>query len=588
MNNLTKQTLKLFWQHVTKYPWKLSLIVIGAALTIMPDMVRPFLLKSFFNNLAIGPEQGDKVLQIIGALIVLTIVHQAIWRVIGFTNNRFQARVMADLLNTCYVYLQKHSNSFFDNSFVGSIVTKTRRLSRSFETFSDNVIYDLGRSVLRIIIITGILFWYNYLIGLMMLVWVIIFVGFSFWFAKFKLPYDEQKVKQDTKTTAHLADTITNHQNIKMFSSYDREVVTFEKITDRLYELRRKSWDLGQIQEVFQSIVMTILEAAILYYAYYYWVRGEFSIGDFAFLQAYLIDLFSHMWNFGRYIRNTYEAIADSNEMTEMLIKPHFVVDVKNAKKLKASKGSIEFKDVIFEYLDGKPVLNKFNISIVGGERVALVGQSGGGKSTIVKVLFRFMDLTSGSIKIDGQDISKVAQDSLRSQISLVPQEPLLFHRSLLENIRYGKPEASLEEVIGASKAAHCHEFISGFEHGYDTLVGERGVKLSGGERQRVAIARAILRNAPILVLDEATSSLDSESENFIQDALKTLMKGKTTIVIAHRLSTIREMDRIVVIEDGKIIEQGKHEELVKAQQGIYQKLWDIQVGGFTANGKTA
>lgn len=584
MNNLTKETLKLFWRHSIKYPWHLAVVVIGAALTIVPDMVRPFLMKSFFNYLSLGPQYANKILYIILGMALLSVVHHAIWRVVGFTNNRIQVKIMSDLMNTCYRYILKHSNSFFDNSFVGSIVTKVRRLSRSFETFSDTMLYSLGRAVLRIIVISGVLLWYKPVIGLMMIAWVLVYAGFSFWFARFKMPYDIEKVKQDTKTTAHLADTVTNHQNLKLFAATNREVSSFEKITERLFQLRKKSWDLGQFQELFQGVAMTLLETGVLYYAYYYWVRGELSIGDFAFLQTYLIDLFSHMWDFGRYIRNTYESIADANEMTEMLIKPHSIVDAKNAKKLKVAKGGIELKNVDFAYLGNRKVLDGFELAIKPGERIALVGQSGGGKSTIVKTLFRFVDLTGGQIVIDGQDISKVTQDSLREQISLVPQEPLLFHRSLIENIRYGKPNATEAEVVKAAKAAHCHEFISGFEFGYDTLVGERGVKLSGGERQRVAIARAILRNAPILVLDEATSSLDSESESFIQDALKTLMRGKTTIVIAHRLSTIREMDRIVVIEDGKIIEQGKHEELVKAQQGIYQKLWNIQVGGFATN----
>jgi ATP-binding cassette, subfamily B, bacterial len=588
MNNLTKQTLKLFWQHVTKYPVKLGVVIFFSALTLVPDMIKPFFLKDFFNLLAQGTEHADKVLYLIFVMVGLSFMQQAFWRIVGFTNSRLEGRVMSDLLNTCYAYVQKHSNSFFDNNFVGSIVTKVRRFSRAYQSLADIFIYNLFRTILRIIIITGILIWYSPILGLMMIVWVVIYIGFSLWFAKFKLPYDTEKVKQDTKTTAHLADTITNHQNLKLFATYNRELDLFEKITDKLYQLRRKSWDLGQIQDTFQATAMTLLEAGVLFYAYYFWSRGEFSIGDFAFLQAYLMNLFSHMWDFAYYIRSTYEGIADANEMTEMLIKPHAIVDAKNAKHLKVTKGTIEFKDVKFEYITGKAILNNFNLSIAGGERVALVGQSGGGKSTIVKTLFRFVDLTSGSINIDGQNIAKVTQDSLREQISLVPQEPLLFHRSLLENIRYGKPDATVEEVVAASKAAHCHEFISGFEFGYDTLVGERGVKLSGGERQRVAIARAILRNAPILVLDEATSSLDSESESLIQDALKTLMQGKTTIVIAHRLSTIREMDRIIVIEDGKIIEQGKHEELVKAQQGIYQKLWNIQVGGFAANSSKA
>src|SRR6185503_5905380 len=221
-----------------------------------------------------------------------------------------------------------------------------------------------------------------------------------------------------------------------------------------------------------------------------------------------------------------------------------------------------------------KAIFKNFNFSINSGERVALVGPSGGGKSTIIKLLLRFHDISKGQIKIDGQDISQVTQESLRRSMAFVPQDPILFHRSLYENIRYGRPSASRDEVLQAAKLAHCHEFILNSRDKYDTLVGERGIKLSGGERQRVAIARAILKNAPILVLDEATSSLDSESEKLIQDALRNLMQNRTTIVIAHRLSTIMQMDRIVVIEKGKIVEQGKHEELVKARQGIYQKLW--------------
>ena len=215
------------------------------------------------------------------------------------------------------------------------------------------------------------------------------------------------------------------------------------------------------------------------------------------------------------------------------------------------------------------------------GERVALIGPSGGGKTTIVKLLFRFFDLQGGKILIDGLNIALVTQDSLRANLSLVPQDPILFHRSLYDNIAYARPQASKQEVYEAARFAHADEFIRKFSQGYETFVGERGVKLSGGERQRVAIARAILKNAPVLVLDEATSSLDSESELLIQDALKNLMKGKTTIVIAHRLSTIMQMDRIIVIDNGKVVEEGKHKELLKAKQGVYQKLWEIQAGGF-------
>jgi ATP-binding cassette subfamily B protein len=266
--------------------------------------------------------------------------------------------------------------------------------------------------------------------------------------------------------------------------------------------------------------------------------------------------------------------------MTEILLTPHEIADTPTAKPIKIVNAGIEFKDVVFNYRETRSVLKKFNLVIKPGEKVALVGPSGAGKSTILKLLLRQHEVTGGEILIDGQGLTHVTLESLWKAISLVPQDPILFHRTLKENIRYGRPGASDKEVMEAAKKAHCHEFIKDFPEGYDTYVGERGVKLSGGERQRVAIARAILRDSPILVLDEATSSLDSESELLIQDALKVLMRGKTVIVVAHRLSTIMNMDRIVVMEQGRVVTEGTHTQLLK-DGGTYARLWNIQAGGF-------
>jgi ABC-type multidrug transport system fused ATPase/permease subunit len=260
---------------------------------------------------------------------------------------------------------------------------------------------------------------------------------------------------------------------------------------------------------------------------------------------------------------------------------PHEIKDLPGAKELAVSLAKIEYKDVHFSFNQTREVLKGIDLTIHQKEKIALIGPSGAGKSTFVKLLLRLYDLTSGEIAIDDQDIKHVTQESLRKNISLVPQDPILFHRTLKENIRYGRRDATDEEVYEAARLAHCDEFIRGLPQGYDTYVGERGIKLSGGERQRVAIARAILKNAPILILDEATSSLDSESEFLIQDALDTLMKGKTVIVIAHRLSTIRKMDRIIVLEDGKIREEGTHDYLLGQEESLYKKLWNLQAGGF-------
>jgi ATP-binding cassette, subfamily B, bacterial len=274
------------------------------------------------------------------------------------------------------------------------------------------------------------------------------------------------------------------------------------------------------------------------------------------------------------------KSASDMKEVIDIFEITPDILDPENPEKLKMPSGHIIFKDVSFQYQMGEEVLINFNLNIASGERVGIVGHSGAGKSTLTKLLLRFNDVTSGAITIDGQDIRNITQDDLRSVISYVPQEPILFHRPIKENIAYGKPDARDEEIAEVARKAHADEFISKLPHGYDTLVGERGVKLSGGERQRVAIARAMLKDSPILMLDEATSSLDSVSEHYIQDAFTELMKGKTTIVIAHRLSTIQKMDRIIVLDKGIIAEEGTHSELL-AKNGIYADLWNHQTGGF-------
>ncbi|MBU0576939.1 ATP-binding cassette domain-containing protein [Patescibacteria group bacterium] len=340
-------------------------------------------------------------------------------------------------------------------------------------------------------------------------------------------------------------------------------------------------WNIGQIADSVQGLMMIGLEFAVFYIAIKAWQQGLFTIGDFVWIQTYLIEIFLSIWRFGRTVRDVYRNLADAEEMTEVLHTEHEIRDPKSEKQLSVVRGQIQFQDVTFGYDESSNVIDDLSFKIKSGQKVALVGPSGGGKTTITKLLLRLFDIQKGKILVDGQDIKKVTQDSLRSQISLVPQDPILFHRTLMENIRYGRRDASDKEVIAAAKLANCHDFIMSFPKKYDTFVGERGIKLSGGERQRVAIARAILANAPILILDEATSSLDSASEALIQGALENLVKDKTTLVIAHRLSTIMKMDRIIVFQGGKIVEDGSHADLVHYKTGLYKKLWDLQVGGY-------
>jgi ATP-binding cassette subfamily B protein len=293
-------------------------------------------------------------------------------------------------------------------------------------------------------------------------------------------------------------------------------------------------------------------------------------------------DILRRVWDLNNVMRQFNRVLGDAHDMTEIFMSESEVKDQKDSSKLEVSKAAVIFENVTFKYADskGEHLFKNLNLEVGGGERIGLVGPSGGGKTTITKLLLRFMDVESGQVTIDGQDISRVSQQDLRRSIAYVPQEPLLFHRSLAENIRYGRPAASQTEVMEAAKLAHAHDFIERLPDKYQTKVGERGVKLSGGQRQRVAIARAILKDSPIIILDEATSSLDSSSEKLIQEALWELMKGRTALVIAHRLSTVQRMDRIVVLDEGRIIEQGNHAELLK-KKGIYSELWNHQTGGF-------
>ncbi len=578
----TKDTLRIYWQHARVYRWRLFIVLFGVLISVGLDVFKPFLYKNLFNDLALGNHQNiAPLIHIVYLILLVTSLNWLVWRIITFVNNVFQPRVMSDLLNTCYRYIQDHSYSYFNNSFVGSMVTKVRRYQSSFENIADQFCFNMGRTFVQILFILIVLFLRYWLLGLVVLLWSLSYMLFAYFFTKYKLKYDILKSDQDTKTTAHLADTITNNLNIKLFAAKEKEVKIFEDHTQRQYELRKLTWDLGSYNEAFQSGSMAILEFIMIYLAVKYWQRGILTLGDFALIQSFVLQIFDRLWDLGKQIRTSYESLADANEMTEILLTPHEVVDGEDARPLAVTAGEIRFNNVSFSYNEGRDIFKRFNMTIEPGERVAFVGPSGGGKTTIVKLLLRFLDIQKGEILVDGQNIAQVTQNSLRENLSMVPQEPILFHRSLIDNIRYAKPQASRAEVIEAAKRAHCHEFISIFPEGYETLVGERGVKLSGGERQRVAIARAILKNAPVLILDEATSSLDSESEKLIQDALRTLIAGKTTIVIAHRLSTIMQMDRIIVIEHGKITEEGKHEELIKAKQGTYQKLWNIQAGGF-------
>jgi len=582
------QIFKEYWGSVRKHKTLAIINTIGMVTAItIGSVIIPLVYKKFFDTLQSSTDAiltGELLLQIVIGIATLNFITWIGVRLAGFTLIRFEVKVMEDVRQKAFDYILRHSHNFFANNFTGSLVQKINRFTRAVERIADRLFMDIVPLVVKVLGISIVLNAVDYRLSIGIIIWIVLFLIISLVFVKIKLKYDIQAAQVDSKVAAALSDSLSNHNVIQLFTGTNDESNIFRKVNKEFTRIYNKRWNIGEITVAIQSATNYTAEFAIFYLAIKFWVQGSITLGTFVLLQAYIIGLSNSLWQFGRIVRDLYEATTDAREMVEILHLPYEVKDSSNAGTLEVVSGAIEYKNIRFAFgkdkEKGKPVFTDFSLSIKPGEKVAIIGSSGAGKSTFVKLLLRLHDIEGGEILIDGQNIQSVSQDSLRKNISLVPQDPALFHRTLLENIRYGRRDATDEEVVEAAKLAHCDIFIKEFPLQYNTFVGERGIKLSGGERQRVAIARALLKNAPILVLDEATSSLDSHSESLIQDALSTLMKGKTTIVIAHRLSTIRKMDRIVVLGKQGVIEEGNHEELIR-KNGTYARLWNLQAGGF-------
>ncbi len=580
----TLSIYKTLWEGVRPYKGLYFTSLSCFTLSVILTNIVPIFYKQFFDALGSSKkpiESTPILIHILGVILILHLIQWLFSRVGNRSQIAMQTYAMARLKQNAFNYMVKHSHNFFANNFTGSLVQRVNRFSRALERLADTIIYNiipLFVTVTAAIIVT----WQSApVVSFVIAGWVLILVIFNFFFARWRYQFDLASTAADSKATGVLADNITNQSAISLFTSYTEESSYYKEVTDDQAAKSRYSWNLGDLTDTIQIFLIYVVEFIVFYYAVLFWSRGEATIGTFVLIQIYIIGLAHQLWGLNRIIRGIYESMADSREMVEIMSLPYEIQDSPQAKELKVQSGQIDFDHLSFNFNENRSVLSDINLTIKGGEKVALVGPSGAGKTTFVRLILRFYESTAGAIKIDGQNIKEVTQDSLREHISLVPQDPVLFHRTLMDNIRYGRRDATDEEVLRAARLAHCDEFIEALPLKYETFVGERGIKLSGGERQRVAIARAILKDAPILILDEATSSLDSHSEALIQDALDTLMKGRTTIVIAHRLSTIRKMDTIIVMENGSIREQGSHEELTKKKDSLYQKLWELQAGGF-------
>jgi len=500
--------------------------------------------------------------------------------------SRLTVGLMSKIASDAFWRIQRLSSDWQANNFAGSIVRRITRGMWAVDLMDDTLLLALLPALLVLAgssLVLG-MHWpsMGILVGIGAACYVVISIALS---VGHVAPAARLSNAQDTRIGAALADSITCNSVVKSFGAEEREEMRLGGVLSKWRARTFRHWKFATRSNAAQLTVLLGLRTLVTVYALLLWWRGEATAGDVTFVLTSDFVIHGYLRDIGQHVANLQRSINEMEELVSLQEEPLGVADVPKAKPLRASRGAITFDRVDFTY-SGQvlPLFSDFSLHIRPGERVGLVGHSGSGKTTFVKLLHRLYDVNGGRILIDGQNIALVSQGSLRAQLALVPQEPILFHRSLAENIVYGRPEASISDIEEAACLANAHDFIKQQPKGYATLVGERGVKLSGGERQRIALARAFLANAPVLVLDEATSSLDSESETAIQEAMERLMVGRTSIVIAHRLSTVRMLDRILVFDHGRIVEEGSHDVLVQTVGGTYQRLFEKQALGLISD----
>lgn len=501
------------------------------------------------------------------------------WRCSGFLGMRWITASEARSYQSLFEYLGKHSHSYFSDRFAGSLSSKISHASGGAHDLLDSFVWNYYSGILALLLTFGYIANISLVAGAIFSGLLAVLIPINVYIAKYRRPHVVAYSAQATKMRGRLVDAVSNIGAVRQYSRHAFEQEKFNTEVIKMRALDVRQWGISEWGLALNNLLIVIFELALITVVISLWTKNVLSTGEFVMIIALLLNVNGTLVFIGNSINNFIRRYADVEEGLTDILLPYEIKDVKNSKELRVDKAAINWQKVNFKFGENA-VFDNFDLNIMSGQRVGLVGHSGAGKTTFVSLLLRQHDVSGGAICIDGQNISEVTQDSLRDAVAVVPQEPLLFHRSIRDNIAYGKLDASDEEIMAVAKKAQAHDFINQLEKGYDTLVGERGIKLSGGQKQRVAIARAMLKNAPILILDEATSALDSESEVAIQKALHELMVGKTVVAIAHRLSTLREMDRIIVLENGKIVEDGTHDSL-KSGGGVYQRLWEHQAGGF-------
>lgn len=517
-----------------------------------------------------------------GVLLVLNFVvfDNFTWRSMQYLNYKFQPVIKNKIISGTFSFVLGSSEQYFHDNLSGRIGSQINILADNIERIMSSIVADLIRGCSLLLIAFFSMYYVNPKFFYTLALWFVLFYSFSIYMSKRLVNLTDVHAQAETVISGQLVDSITNISNVRMFARSTYEVL---RLGNFLLETKKTFQAKKLFLIILQSVqggLIAMMLGCMVYFLIHLYGKNEISVGDFALILGLGMEVAHISWYTMSQVDEFHQAIGKCKQSLSYLIVPQDIADKQDGAELLVKKGAIIFEGIKFHYKGTEALFQNKSVRIEGGQKVGLVGYSGSGKSTFVNLILRLYDVTEGCILIDGQDISKVTQDSLRKAIAMIPQAPSLFHRTLMENIRYGKIDASDEAVIDAARKAHADEFIAKLRQGYEALVGERGVKLSGGQRQRIAIARAILKDAPILILDEATSQLDSVTESKIQESLWELMEDKTTIVVAHRLSTLLHMDRILVFDRGKIIEEGSHTELLN-KKGLYKTLWDTQVGGF-------